>query len=605
LYAIPQVIDQLSFKMDVSLEEKQNSFFDLSIDSGSYEGATSALKSTFSFMQRNVMEMGNQLLIKTIGDAKVVCGGDDENDNNSMLNLLIGLLVVLIPLYILSHILFLLDNKPNDQEEEREEGHSPTELRSYEFRNAFAGLMKKDISLFTKERISFNTRHFFPIMLISTLALLITSNLSVGATVDLSFSTKNPKDTFQLPSLFTFSLGNTVHDMYESKIYVLLFIVVIFSGAWPYMKLILMMWTWMAPESKLSSQNRGLLLYTLDALSKFSLVDTFVLIIMMVSFRFKVQVGDAIVDLFVNPHFGFYGFLLATTISLLVGRAALHLHRKSSMIFAINHSDQSIPLFSRYFFFNGRKYLISKWFRGIALCCLLITILLLTYGSMKESFKFEVGGLAGVILGDEKSKSFSLLSIGTFIPMSVDDAYSSGSMLLQVIYFFYVGIMPMSCLLSLIFLLVVPLSYPQQEHFITFAEIANAWSAIEVFVLSILAALLELPTFAAFIVGHKCDIINQILVDKFHDVLNGQDTCYSLQAHVAFNVTVLLLGVALNSFLVSNLLRLSRVVLLQHYDQNSYTFKTLEILMDSSWREYFFDSVDDDSTLDQPLLGDS
>jgi uncharacterized paraquat-inducible protein A len=604
-YALPQMIDQLSFKMDVKLEEKEGKYFNFSLDSGDYEGATSAFKSTFSFIQSTFIEMANQIFLKSIRAAEAVCGVGDEDGGNARLNLVIGLLVLLIPLYILSHIIFLLDSNSNNQCTDREETQAHAELRSYNCHDAFATYIEKDVSLFTKEKISFNTRHFFLILLISTLALLVTSNLSVGATVNLSLSTKDPRNTFQLPSLFTFSLGNTVHDMYESRIYILLFIVVVFSGAWPYIKLILMMWTWMVPENKLGSQNRGLLLYTLDAVSKFSLVDTFVLIIMMVSFRFKVQVGDAFVDLFVNPHFGFYGFLLATAISLLAGRTELYLHRSTCIIFAIHHSDQRIPLFSRYFFLNGRKYLISKWFRGIIFSGLLITTILLTLGSMMDSFIFEVGGLAGVILGNEKLRSFSLISIGTFIPMSVDETNGSGSMILQVVYFFYVAIMPLSCLLSLLFLMVVPLSRSQQELYISFAEIANAWSAIEVFVLSILVALVELPTFAAFVVGHKCDMINQILVDKFYDELNGQSSCYSLQAHVVSNVAFLVIGVLMNSFIVSNLLRLSHVILLQHSDENSNTFKTLDMLMDSGWKDYFFDSVDDDSSLDQPLLGDS
>ena len=41
-------------------------------------------------------------------------------------------------------------------------------------------------------------------------------------------------------------------------------------------------------------------------------------------------------------------------------------------------------------------------------------------------------------------------------------------------------------------------------------EVCNAWSALDVFCVSIAAALLEIQQFAAFIVGDACDGINEV-----------------------------------------------------------------------------------------------
>jgi len=49
-----------------------------------------------------------------------------------------------------------------------------------------------------------------------------------------------------------------------------------------------MLFAWTAPTSRLSVRKREQLLMWLDALGKYSLVDTYVLVLMMVAFRFHV-----------------------------------------------------------------------------------------------------------------------------------------------------------------------------------------------------------------------------------------------------------------------------------------------------------------------------
>ena len=106
--------------------------------------------------------------------------------------------------------------------------------------------------------------------------MLLASNLSIGASVIAIIT--NKENSFRPPSLFDFGLYNTAKDMLEARIYSLFLLVVGFSGIWPYAKLILMLVAWVTPESILSKDTRGTMLLKLDALSKFSLVDTYVLV---------------------------------------------------------------------------------------------------------------------------------------------------------------------------------------------------------------------------------------------------------------------------------------------------------------------------------------
>eukprot|EP01089_Gocevia_fonbrunei_P002660 TRINITY_DN12578_c0_g1_i1.p1 TRINITY_DN12578_c0_g1~~TRINITY_DN12578_c0_g1_i1.p1 ORF type:complete len:165 (-),score=57.82 TRINITY_DN12578_c0_g1_i1:53-508(-) len=61
-------------------------------------------------------------------------------------------------------------------------------------------------------------------------------------------------------------------------------------------------------------------------------------------------------------------------------------------------------------------------------------------------------------------------------------------------------------------------------------EVLNAWAALDVFVVALIAALLEVEPFAQFIIGNKCDLINQLLKDFLNDELNGDDKCFDVVA---------------------------------------------------------------------------
>jgi hypothetical protein len=88
------------------------------------------------------------------------------------------------------------------------------------------------------------------------------------------------------------------------------------------------------------------------------------------------------------------------------------------------------------------------------------------------------------------------------------------------------------------------------------AEIANAWSAVEVFALSIVASLVEISTFASFMIGHKCDLINEFLANHFADEFDD-DTCYTVKSSVASDVWYLICGTLLNYLTVSFLLKVA------------------------------------------------
>lgn len=468
-------------------------------------------------------------------------------------------------------------------------------------------------SLMESQYVPELARTGLPVVIFLTVALFLASNLSIGATVDLkvltgggeastnSTTTGGQQPLFSL-SLFNFSLMHTAMEMWNAGIYPLFFLVVVFSGIWPYVKLFMMLFGWVtrtkdmdgdrastpAPASppsaaasrRITTERRGRLLLALDALGKLSLVDAFVLVLFVVAFSYHLTISeDTTLNVFVTPAFGFYAFLVATSSSLVASHALVYYHRRDQLqlhhrIGAEDEDEGSFedpfepePLCEHVFTVseNGvgggttRRLQLSRLFQCTLLILLVTTTILLGIGIKQSSFVFEFGGLAGMLLDDDvRNATYSLLTLGSKLSQSVEKP-SFGIYALQLAYYFYSVVTPLGCILFLICLLFVPFSLERQMLVLTLAEISNAWSAIEVFCLSIIAAVMQISSFADFIIGHRCDLLNEILEDYFQDENDDNASCFSVHSSVLGNVFYLVAGVLLNSFLVSMVLRIAHV----------------------------------------------
>ena len=134
--------------------------------------------------------------------------------------------------------------------------------------------------------------------------------------------------------------------MWTAKVYPLALLIAVFSGAWPYIKIMMIFVSWVVPPKYLSVKRRGGLLQILDTFGKWSLIDAYVLVMMMVAFHLHIATPahmDMLPDDFlnvqvqVNPHWGFYGFLLAAVWALAVNHAAIAYHRDAV---SVEHDDK-------------------------------------------------------------------------------------------------------------------------------------------------------------------------------------------------------------------------------------------------------------------------
>ena len=75
--------------------------------------------------------------------------------------------------------------------------------------------------------------------------------------------------------------------MYNAGAVELAVLLVIFSGVWPYLKQLIVLFLWFAPVSLVSPKRRGGVFETLDSLGKWSALDIYVLVVALIAFRLR------------------------------------------------------------------------------------------------------------------------------------------------------------------------------------------------------------------------------------------------------------------------------------------------------------------------------
>jgi len=389
-----------------------------------------------------------------------------------------------------------------------------------------------------------------PIVLAGNIATFVFSNKGVGAAVKLKLRVGEVAP--ELPTLFEFSLVNTIVDMWKAGVYPLSILVAVFSGGWPYLKLALMMICWLFPLSWLPETRRETLLMALDALGKWSLIDAYVLSLMLVAFRFSISnSGDEVgtqffsADVIVNPELGFYLFLLATIASLLTTHVVLHYHRFSDRSKKIESGGEKEALCnhiypaSSYGLRGHGRVLCTRFGKFLISFLLVVAFAVILAGSIIESFKFEFKGLAGLFLGNQANRGYSLLSVTHAIPQAAENPNFIGVIWIQAVFYTVSFAVPLTHLVVMIFLWWVPMTARTQYSVFYFTEVLNAWSALDVFVVSIMAAILEIQQFAEFLVGDKCDVIDSFLKEYMNNDLDGYNTCFTVIATLSDGCWVL------------------------------------------------------------------
>eukprot|EP00931_Biecheleriopsis_adriatica_P117811 TRINITY_DN93298_c0_g1_i1.p1 TRINITY_DN93298_c0_g1~~TRINITY_DN93298_c0_g1_i1.p1 ORF type:complete len:998 (+),score=156.45 TRINITY_DN93298_c0_g1_i1:36-3029(+) len=362
-----------------------------------------------------------------------------------------------------------------------------------------------------------------PLLLAATACLFLCSNLNISVKVAIHFLLDG--DEFSLPGVFDFSLVSSIVDMWRAGSYALAFLIGFFSGCWPYLKLGLMALCWYLRPEKLSLQKRKAMLEFLDAYGKWSLVDSYVLVMFMVSFQISVSSQSATTEaiigdvgplfdfaVLVHPQPGFYYFMLATILSLVVGHIVTAYNRRAEAHDqSEQHTAESPDEAKKGMCKVSKASPTSTWLIPLSLFASLVIALA---GAMVNSFQFDFAGLAAVALGEEGShRPYSLIALGAQLPAASGEPGSVGIRMIQAIFFLFSLVVIIIYHIFLTFLWLQPLYRKSQKRLLAICQVLQAWSAIDVFVVSIIASVMEISRLVDFIVGDKCEAIEQLLKD--------------------------------------------------------------------------------------------
>lgn len=386
-----------------------------------------------------------------------------------------------------------------------------------------------NMSLARNQRLPMGLRAGLPLLVFANAILFISSNAGSGASIFIDLSAGDQNLFPGLPPAFDFSLVNTIVEMAQGKVWLLVFVIGFFSGVWPYVKLAMMLCCWFIPANKLSVPRRHKLLEFLDAFGKWSLVDTYVLVLFVVAFSVNMEcatapsptfsavceaagVGDALFKLYVLPTMGFHTFLIATLMSLVNGLAMSTCHRYVHRIGEFGPAEEYEAIEGM----GNRRRLCSVLkdsspYSALAVTVgLLLSMLLAVLGVFMTTFEFVFQGIAGLALGPEASvRAYSLFGLGEELPAASINPNTFGIHWIQFFFIVFSGVTVLIFLGLLLVLWNAPLTVKGQRTFLVLAQIMNAWSGLDVFVVAILACVLEISQFANFIIGDTgLDAIN-------------------------------------------------------------------------------------------------
>lgn len=478
--------------------------------------------------------------------------------------------------------------------------------------------------LYLHTDLSLFVRFFLPLGIVGNIALFLYSNRCMNAVAVLITLSSGAFTSIPEP-LLAFGLLGTIVSMWEAKVYLLAILVAFLSGLWPYIKLLCLLFCWIAPPPlptglrltqqksfpfygfSMATERRYEMLRTVEILGKWGLLDFYVMVLMMCAFHLNLEVsqsngptsiGPILVEVLVQPNFGFFSFLLATMASHALSHIMLACHRHAVPITPVtfdvpisnvNDGHSTDPTIESRFQ-TKKLRLMDVRFLVPRQCCLhtaksqsvvegstvefrddcdleedllysqyttspsshvivqftilgkraiighiLIFMIGIIVATSMFSFSFEFKGLVGWMLerqGHGKNiVAYSFDSVGSRMQEAAGLVKSSGPVVpglkpqiicMQICYFAFGLFAPLLQLLLLLCIWLVPLSPSGLASAQLMADTVGAWTAVDVFCLSIAAALLEIRQFAAFIVGDHCTDIDSIAA-YFVPMKAGQD----------------------------------------------------------------------------------
>jgi hypothetical protein len=259
--------------------------------------------------------------------------------------------------------------------------------------------------------------------------LYIESNTGVAAVMTVFLTSEGSQDV-EVLRLTEFGVVKSVWDLWNAQMKGLALLLFSFSVIFPYLKLTFCLVCWLLP---MREDVRGRILWVLNALAKWSLLDAFVLMTLMGLGALEGRMhGGISVSVYIDPRPSFVSFLVATIFSFALGELILHCHEVNQ----VNHEESVDECSKIDECSKSREHSLTA-----PMCMLIVSLVLLVVSSGSPVCAYEVQGIVGWLLNflnddpDGNKASFSLISLGTKLWGVTSDMHRWEASMMQLIYF--------------------------------------------------------------------------------------------------------------------------------------------------------------------------
>jgi len=398
----------------------------------------------------------------------------------------------------------------------------------------------------------------------------LSGHLSIGGTVNISGSFAG--QDFDVNDFFEFSMAKSTIEMWNAGAKSLAILIVIFSGLWPYTKLITTLIIWFAPPRWISPSRRAKLLHWFDVLGKWSMIDVFVLLMTLASFRLSIESPDHLnflpedlysINMLVVPLWGLYANMLAQLVAQISSHLIIHYNRKTIIVATRlqeeldqtvdpnlsppNLEDTPEKLRDHHFKLgyeaSEKRAIVRKSFHWMLYAALLALTILVTCGCALPSFGIEVHGLVGLAVEsgrrfEEAMDSYSVFGLANMIMdqarylSTASDFVGLGTLASLLVVTVFLVPLAQLALLGLIWF--APMTKKHRVRSSILNEILGAWQYMEVYVLSIIIAAWQLGGVSEYMINLYCDPFKSTFTSlSYYGILKESDAqCFRVDASV-------------------------------------------------------------------------
>ncbi len=371
---------------------------------------------------------------------------------------------------------------------------------------------------------------------------------------------------FDVDGFFEFSMAKSTIEMWNAGAKSLAILIVMFSGVWPYTKQLVTLVVWFLPTKRVSSDRRGKILNWLDALGKWSMVDIFVLLMTLASFRLSVESPDHLsflpeglysINMLVVPLWGLYANMLAQLLSQVSSHVIIYYHRKTIAAARDNQDEDwgisrasdatRSPLRKHSFVLDyeasterAQVKKAASWFFATMQVSFVILVIC---GCSLSSFSVETFGIVGLAIesGQQFQEAKTSYSVFDLSKMIMDEARYlntasdiTGLGCLASLLVICVFLVPLAQAASQCFQWFAPTNAEQRRKNFIVNECLAAWQYMEVYVLSIIISAWQLGGVSEFMINAYCDPLNGTLnMLSNSGILKQEDAqCFRVDATV-------------------------------------------------------------------------